>query len=414
LARISQAAERTRYQEPSAMRFVFTLILGFHGLIHVLGAMKWSGAGHVPQLTGRTLCPLSPPGEQIFAALWLLVVVALLSTAALYVLQHDSWWIVGLASVVLSQTLIVVAWPDAKFGTIPNVLILIAVLSAGARSRFEAQVAQEVRAMLAKVPSGASAIAANSEISALPAPVRPWIETSGAATRPRARTVRLRQRGDMRAALGAPWMPVVAEQYFTLDDPAFVWRVDATLFGFFPFAGRDSYSAGHGRMLIKAASLLNVVDASDDKIAHGAMLRYLAESIWFPSAALSPLIQWEAIDAAHAKATLHHAGRVAEAVFSFDDHGHVLGIRAERYLGGGIEAKLTPWVAVCSEWQRMEGIEVPTRGEVSWELPEGPFSYYRWEIVDLQYDRTTLYGESEGVNASPKPLALATNPKAAQ
>jgi hypothetical protein len=111
------------------MRVVFTLILLLHGLIHAFGVVKWFHLGNVPQLTGRTLFRLSPTGEQIFAALWLLALLGLLATGALYLLRHNTWWVVGLASALLSELLIVMAWPDAKFGTIANILILIAVLA---------------------------------------------------------------------------------------------------------------------------------------------------------------------------------------------------------------------------------------------------------------------------------------------
>jgi hypothetical protein len=40
----------------------------------------------------------------------------------------------------------------------------------------------------------------------------------------------------------------------------------------------------------------------------------------------------------------------------------------------------------CSEWGRFQGILMPVRGEVSWSLPGGPFTYYRWEILDVEFD----------------------------
>lgn len=382
------------------MRHLLTAILLFHGAIHLFGFLKWSKLSEVPQLSGRTLISLGATAGQLFALLWLMALVGLLTAAILHATHHSSWWTLALGGLLLSQFLIVFAWHDAKFGTLANALILVPVVVAGAHARFEHAIATEIRTLLAAAPKSGSAIVRAEELGSLPPPVRAWLAASGVVGHERAHTVRLRQAGELRTSPDAAWMPAQAEQYFVVDEPAFIWRVDATMMHVFPFAGRDSYSAGAGHMLIKAASLLNVVDGHDEKIAHGALLRFLGEMIWFPSAALSPYIQWEGIDETHAQATMRHAGLIASARFSFDAQHRFIGLHAERYLGGGQDAKLTPWSVSCSEWQTMDGIEVPTKGDVSWQLSTGNFSYYRWQILDVQYNRAGLYGDPNGQNVS--------------
>jgi hypothetical protein len=275
-------------------------------------------------------------------------------------------------------------------------LALLLLLAAGllwvtrtAQTRFVRAVDDEARALLGQARPD-SRVVAPDELRGLPAPVRTWLEASGVVGRPRAATVRIRQRGELRAKPGTSWMPVRAEQVFSVDPPGFVWRADATMMRVLPIAARDRYADGRGQMHIKAASLVTVVDAADDKIDLGAMLRYLGETIWFPSAALGPYISWEGIDATHARATMRYAGRTATAVLTFDGAGRVVRFDASRYLGGGPAAALTPWFASCSGWRRFDGIEIPTRGEVGWELPSGTFTYFRWEITDAQLNRGDL------------------------
>jgi hypothetical protein len=36
----------------------------------------------------------------------------------------------------------------------------------------------------------------------------------------------------------------------------------------------------------------------------------------------------------------------------------------------------TPWGGRFSDYRELGGIRVPTRAEVRWELPEGPFTYW--------------------------------------
>lgn len=377
------------------MRIALAILLALHGAIHLMGFLKWSGLGVVPQLTGRTLLLLSPAAGRVFGWFWLLACLTLATGAALLIARSGGWWVLALSGVVLSQALVVLAWPDAKFGTLANLLILVPVIAAAAHVRFEKRAHAEVRALLARSSGAPVSSVAAANLQHLPVPVQSWLEGSGTVGRERVRTVRLKQRGELRASLDGAWMPAQAEQYFSIVDPGFVWMVDATMLGFLPVTGRDRYADGAGEMLIRAASLVTVAHANDPKIAHGAMLRFLAETVWFPSAALSPFIEWERVDGTSAKATMRQAGLVASAMFTFGERGRVLGIHAERYLGGGKDAKLTPWRVSFSEWRAFDGVEIPSRGDVVWKLPAGDFSYYRWEIVDLEYDRSELYHEPQ-------------------
>ncbi|WP_437323486.1 DUF6544 family protein [Sorangium sp. So ce381] len=375
------------------MRLGLAILIALHGAIHLIGYREWSKLAAAGQPSDRTLVPLSPAGSRAFALLWLAALLVLLAAAALWVLRRDAWGALAFSGVLLSQGLIVLAWPQAKFGTLVNVLILLAIVSVAKHTRFHHEVDSEVRALLARPVEPHASSVEPSEIEHLPAPVRTWLEASGVVGRERAQTVRLKQRGELRTSPDAAWMPAEAEQYFSVDEPGFVWKVTTAMMGILPIDGRDKYAAGKGQMLIKAASLVNLVDAADEKIDQGAMLRFLGEIVWFPSAALRPYIAWESIDATSAKATMRHAGKVASAVFTFDPQGRVVGLQAERYLGGGADAKLTPWSVSCSDWRTFRGIRIPSQGEVLWKLESGSFSYYRWEILDVEHNPEGPYRE---------------------
>ena len=111
------------------------------------------------------------------------------------------------------------------------------------------------------------------------------------------------------------------------------------------------------------------------------MLRYLGEIVWFPSAALSDTISWEAIDERSARATMRHAGVTASAVFAFDERGRFASLTADRYMSAEGGARLEKWVIPATEWRTVRGIEMPVRGNAIWKLAAGDFDYYRWEIL---------------------------------
>jgi hypothetical protein len=117
------------------------------------------------------------------------------------------------------------------------------------------------------------------------------------------------------------------------------------------------------------------------------MLRYLGEIVWFPSAALSDYISWEAVDERSARATMRYAGVTAAAVFAFDESGRFVSLTADRYMSADGGARLEKWVIPATDWRTVRGIEIPVRGNAVWKLASGDFDYYRWEILDVEINR---------------------------
>lgn len=352
------------------MRFVLIALLVIHGLIHLIG------------LSQARVAPL-----------WAAACAVLLGTAVLVLSGARWWWTAALVGIVLSQALVLSSWSTAKGGTIANALIAVAIVVSLAQLRFARASAGEIDAMFARVPPGAGAVLERGELARLPAPVARWLEASGVVGKPRARTVRLRQRGALRTAADQPWMPATATQYVTLDEPAFVWTTAVRMKHVLPIAGRDHFLDGRGRMLVSAAGLVPVVDASGPAIDEGALQRYLAEVVWYPSAALAPYVTWTALDDHRARATMAYRGTSGSVDLTFDDEARVQRIDAQRYLGAGAEARRQHWVIHVDAWGVLDGVTMPTVGVVGWDLASGPFPYFRWEVTALEYDRRTRWAD---------------------
>jgi hypothetical protein len=115
------------------LKILFTILIFIHGLVHTLGFVKAFHLSKVEQL----LLPISRP----VGAFWLLSAIGFAFSALMFVFGKNWWDFIAVPSVVLSQILIMLSWPDAKFGTIPNLIILVvAVVSIGSfimQHRFE-------------------------------------------------------------------------------------------------------------------------------------------------------------------------------------------------------------------------------------------------------------------------------------
>ena len=187
-------------------------------------------------------------------------------------------------------------------------------------------------------------------------------------------------------------MPVTAEQYFTVSSPGFLWLADVKAAPLVHLAGRDKYYQGKGHMLIKLFSVFAVANARGQEIDQGALLRYLAEIVWFPSAALQNYITWEQIDATAARATMRYGDISASGIFTFTPAGDFLSFEAKRYYDRKTGATLETWfVAVEGDsYKAFGGIRIPEKAAVTWKLATGDFTWFKVEIVDVIYNQALL------------------------
>lgn len=123
-------------------------------------------------------------------------------------------------------------------------------------------------------------------------------------------------------------------------------------------------------------------------IATGELMRYLAETPWYPTALLPGQgVAWTAIDDASARATLTDGAVSVSLTFRFGADDLITSGRAEargRSVAGAIVP--TPWEGRWSRYARRDGMLVPMAGEVAWELPEGDKPYWRGQVTSLRYD----------------------------
>ena len=103
------------------MRIALLIFVLLHGIIHLFGFMKAFGLSEMQQLTQA----ISKPA----GVAWLLAFVLFVLAGILFAFKNSYWWLFGFIAVVISQLLIIYFWQDAKFGTIANVIILIATVS---------------------------------------------------------------------------------------------------------------------------------------------------------------------------------------------------------------------------------------------------------------------------------------------
>ncbi|MTI81623.1 MAG: hypothetical protein FH758_12240 [Firmicutes bacterium] len=271
------------------------------------------------------------------------------------------------------------------------IIISVIISSQIANYQFNRNVKQEVAKLFSNLENKSDVIK-KEDLNTLPQSVKKWLEYSQVVGKEGIRTVRLKQQATMRLKPeDKRWMPTEAEQYFTVDKPGFIWKAKIKAAPFIPIVGRDKYHQGKGHMLIKILSLITVADSKGKEMDQGTLLRYLAETVWFPTAALNNYITWEEIDEHSAKATMSYGGVTASGVFTFNDKGEVVNFTADRYREINGKYEMTTWSVNVNEYKKLDGILIPTKGEAIWKLETGDFKWFEFHVTEIEYDKPNYY-----------------------
>lgn len=103
------------------MKNIFLLILLVHGSFHLLEFGRSHFKSKVVKLQNHI--------PRSIGWLWLICGFLFLGVLLLKLLEINGWPFFALAAVILSQTLIILFWKKAKFGSLLNVPIVLGSLS---------------------------------------------------------------------------------------------------------------------------------------------------------------------------------------------------------------------------------------------------------------------------------------------
>lgn len=270
----------------------------------------------------------------------------------------------------------VLGWTAAITGV--SVAAALVAHGVGAR-RFKHQ----VKRLIERLEQGGQATSLAVDPETLPPLVRAFAQRSGSSGPPPVR-IWLRQRCAMRFKPGDAWRPLAAEQVITVGKPGFVWRATAQMAPLISARVVDAYVDGDGLLEARLFGSLPVARASGPEADRGELMRYLAELPWAPPAMVhNPSLQWRQLDDEVVEVAAPCAGGTARVRLLFAD-GEVVGCEADErpYTAGKVTVG-RPWQGRFWDYEERGGYRIPLHGEVSWVLDDGPFTYWRGEIVDF-------------------------------
>lgn len=218
-----------------------------------------------------------------------------------------------------------------------------------------------------------------SQIDSLPEPVQRYFNHILKEGQPLVSYARIKHEGKFKADLKKGWMPIKGEQYATTEKPGFIWKGTTTM-----FIAQDMYIADKGRLIVSVFSLINVINAKGEQYNQGELLRWLGESILYPTNFLpSDKLVWFPIDNKTAKLTFNYKGLSIFFQITFNDIGEITEMETKRYMD---LINLETWVIKVSDYKELNKVFIPTRFEVLWRLEKGDFSYAKFDINEIEYD----------------------------
>ena len=367
-------------------RWILSVMVAVHGLIHLMGVAKGFGWARISQLT-------LPIGTA--AALgWLTAAVLTLAAAGMLAARARGWWLVVTVAAVVSQAVILTSWTDAKAGTAVNVVMLLAAgygyAAYGPRS-FDAEYHRRMRAALAD-RQPAPGVVTEADLACLPAPVAGWVRRSGTVGQPRVATFRATIHGRIRSGPGKPWMSFVGEQVNAFGPhPVRLFHIRASMAGL-PVDVLHVYDDGVATMRAKVCSLLPILNAAGSNMDRAETVTLFNDlCVLAPAALVDAPVTWEVLDRHHVRGTSTYGQHTVSAVLVLDDNHDLVDFISDDRLRAAPDGRhfmRQRWSTPVLAHRGFGPWRVGAQGEGRWHAPEpeGEFTYVDFHLDAIAYN----------------------------
>jgi hypothetical protein len=358
------------------LRFLLFLVIVLHGLIHLMGFAKAFHFGNMTQLTREI--------SRTAGIAWLMAALLFVVAGVLFLMKKDWWWAAGVAGVVFSQYLIFTVWQEAKFGTVANVIILIAAGLSFGSWRFEQTFRKDVSEANNRKNGTVKRIITEKDIEHLPPPVQNYLRYVGVLDKPAVSEYTLIFEGQMREK-GKDWFPFVSEQHNYTREPTRLFFMKAKMFGV-TVPGYHAYKNGAATMQIKLFGLFPVVDAKEGILDKAETVTIFNDMcLLAPATLISPAIQWQPVDDTTAKAAFTVKDITITATLYFNREGQLVNfVSDDRYAIS--DKKQYRFSTPVKDYRNYQGYRLPGYGEAVWHYPDGEFAYGRFHVKKVRYN----------------------------
>ncbi len=265
-----------------------------------------------------------------------------------------------------------------------SIIAFLFIVFIGGRLNLNLKFKKEVASLFSQSKPIQNKIFTYSQLIGLPEPVQRYFKLIMKEGQPYISYVRMTHNGQFKTGANKSWINIDGEQYATTQKPGFIWKGTTTL-----FIAKDMFIGNAGRLVVTILSLINVVDGKGKAYNQGELLRWLGESVLYPTNLLpSQNLHWEAIDHLHAKFTFNYNGLSLFYLVTFNEAGEIIELETKRYMDS---MHIETWIIKLANYKEMNKVTIPTVFEVLWRLKSGDLSYAKFNMTKVEYDNPTMF-----------------------
>jgi hypothetical protein len=359
------------------MRIAFFTLLAIHGLIHAFGFVKAFDILDLKQLTKSISRP--------FGVLWLSGCILLVVTAVMFAFKNGNWIWPGLIGVLISQTLIICFWQDAKFGTIANVIVLVGLIIEFATSGYYFKYQNDVRIGLQQKAYFNKFNLTETDIADLPDPVKKYIRYSGSMGKPKVNNFKVEFTGKIRKDEQSAWMPFTSQQYNFMQTPTRLFFMKAVMKSL-PVAGYHAFKDGHAFMDIRLLSLFKVQFQDGPEMDLSETVTFFNDMCCLaPAALIDKRITWLTVEGNNVKASFTNNHITVSAWLYFNDAGALVNfVSDDRYSADA--GRQLPWSTPLKDYQQITGYTLMDNAETIYSYPDRDLCYGTFKLVSVNYN----------------------------
>jgi hypothetical protein len=306
----------------------------------------------------------------------------------LFLSKEDLWYVIAFIAVIASTILIISIWKDAKFGTIANVKILIAVLLGFSASTYNGWYKNEVKTGLKQTASDADSILTEADMSNLPDPVRKYIRYTGFLGKPKVRNFKVEFTGQLRKNEQSAWMPFTSEQYNFMKTSTRLFFLKAIMKGL-PVAGFHSFKNGDAFMDIRLLSLLKVQYQKGKEMGIAETVTFFNDMCFMaPATLIDKRIKWLKIEGNRVQTEFINNNITISAWLVFNDDGELINfISEDRYAAAENNTmQKLPWLTPARDYMDINGIKLATNAEAVYKYPDRDLCYGTFHLTNAEYN----------------------------
>ncbi len=351
-------------------KYLLLLLMVVHGLVHFLGWIK--------SIRPSWIATLSKSIQPEMGIGWLITGIVFLISAYLLWQNNENWWMVVLPAILFSTFLTYTYGPEAKAGSIVNLLLLLALFAGIGHWQYKQQYKKDVNSQLTQLSLSSKV----KDTKVLPQPLLRYLDFCGLANMPVPRYIKLEFSGKMADGKGG-WFPFTSQQYDFFEPYRRLFWMEGKMKGL-TIPGYHKWEEGRGSMDVRLFGWFPVVHHEGKMMDESDAVTLLNDICLFaPNVLKNDAFTFEEIDETHTRVVFHYPGRSVKATLEFDNTGKLINFFSDdRYDVN--KGKKFLFSTPISEYIQVDSIRTVKIGKAVWHYPEGEFPYGVFHLKNIE------------------------------